>query len=1065
MTNDRGDRAGRVRDMRLDADRRVDEIARKLESRSEGPLPGDLYWFTHDTEATVLWAVVKPHPDGEDLHLVVPSDTNPLSGSADVRIPEQALCGPLTVRCDRAQWLPREGFAVGKRVGYLEDIYIAWASTMLGRLATGEPLPVDEGARQIDWAPEYRNWIRTIARASDRVRERVRLVSEGDTERPETVCRTVASELNANPLVTSIAAMVRGGMTPLQATKVLLAANVPEPQLKAARAEFERLTGRIRNLREPAALVSNEQIENWYVGPQADDKFWPALESYLREQRRWQETAITDLNVASTKILSLLDPAGHAQFSRRGLVLGYVQSGKTANFTALISKAADVGYRLFIVLSGMHKALREQTQLRLQRELINLRPESWHALTTPKQDFRIQGNVNAFLSENDQKVLCVVKKNARVLEKLDGWLGAARSEALQNCPVLVIDDEADQASVNASRVEEERTAINRLILQILGRLPKVGYVGYTATPYANIFIDPSIPTDLYPRDFIVDLPRPRDYFGPERIFGRARLTQDEPLVDGLDMIRTVPEDEVPELKPRGHLDYQGFEPQITPTMEDALRYFWMACACRLARGHLATTSELAQRHASMLIHTTLYADVHNDLRPEVEKYITKFTGQLARPSKQLRKALEKQWDDEVKRVSPASAAGGPAIRFDQIEPHLTQAVSMTRVVVENSRSDIRLTYGDDPTIQIVIGGNSLSRGLTLEGLIVSFFVRASTAYDTLMQMGRWFGYRPGYEDLPRIWMTEDLENWFYDLATVDQEIRNDIKRYELEGITPRDFGPRVRTHPILSITTAAKMGKAIDCQVSYGGRRVQTILFQHKDAKWLRHNLDAGKRLLARLRADGAVQDRVKDRFWRFRDVPAEAISAFIEDYRFHANSQELKGDLIREYIREQNWNGALTRWNVVVVGRRADMGVTEIDLGSGIKVPLLERSRLRRPGADANIGVLMTAQDAVIDLDDLPEELASLREAERMRLRDRVPFEERRGLLLLYPVSKNSKPGTDDERSKRAPLEAVEDLLGVALVFPGVPSEMETPIAYKTVDLSDVDREEVEFPTDEEAA
>src|SRR3954453_8904882 len=139
MTNQKGDRSGRIRDVTMEAERRVEEIARKLEARPDGPLPGDLYWFRHDTEATVLWAVIKPHPDPDDLHLVVPADTNPLSGSADVRVPEKALCGPLTLRCDRGQWLPREGFGVGRRVGYLEDIYVAWASAMLARLVTGEP--------------------------------------------------------------------------------------------------------------------------------------------------------------------------------------------------------------------------------------------------------------------------------------------------------------------------------------------------------------------------------------------------------------------------------------------------------------------------------------------------------------------------------------------------------------------------------------------------------------------------------------------------------------------------------------------------------------------------------------------------------------------------------------------------------------------------------------------------------------------------------------------------------------------------------------------------------------
>jgi hypothetical protein len=261
------------------------------------------------------------------------------------------------------------------------------------------------------------------------------------------------------------------------------------------------------------------------------------------------------------------------------------------------------------------------------------------------------------------------------------------------------------------------------------------------------------------------------------------------------------------------------------------------------------------------------------------------------------------------------------------------------------------------------------------------------------------------------------------------------------------------------------MGKAVDCWVSYAGRRVQTILFKHRDAKWLSKNIDAGKKLVARMKSASVPTDVVGGRFWRFKDVPASTILQFLGDYQFHENSQELNAKLIRQYITEQNEEGgALKIWNVVVVGRRPAEGVAELELAKDVRVPVLERSRLKRPGSDANIGVLMTAQDAVVDLDVPPEKLADLDESGRMKLRDERPFTERRGLLLLYPVARDSKPKETDQPSKREPLNAADDILGVAVVFPGVPADKDTPLKYKSVDLSTIEREIVDELPPEEA-
>ncbi len=858
-------------------------------------------------------------------------------------------------------------------------------------------------------------------------------------------------------LVAMIEVYIRAGDTVEQAYKALCQF-CPVEQVRAAVNKYEEITGKMRTLKEPTTL-EGRGLNNWYPGPSSGDRFWPPLKDLLL-QKGWSDEAFDSLDKASNKVVSLLQPPGLGVINTRGLVLGYIQSGKTANFSAVIAKAADVGYKLFIVLSGLTDPLRNQTQHRLSQELTELNRSNWVELTFPTEDFRPGpvGNVNAFLTrDNAHRVLGVVKKNAAVLRRLLIWLKAAHKDVISNCPVLIIDDEADQASVNASGSEEKRTTINRLILEILEVLPKAAYVGYTATPFATVFIDPSV-KDLYPRDFIIDLPRPANYFGAEQIFGRERLTEDDEgkEYDGFDMIRRIAQEEVPFLKPKGINDRYDFEPQLTPSLESALHYFWLATAARAFRGD-------GDKHSTMLIHTTLYTDVHERFKPLITSYQDQFLKKLRTGNSGFIYELRTRWTEEQLRVPPADVDETPVF-FDELLPHLIGVVKESAVVVENSKSPQRLVYGDTAKIQIVIGGNTLARGLTLEGLVVSFFVRAANAFDTLLQMGRWFGYRPGYADLPRIWMTAELEEYFYDLATVEEEVRNDIKRYELEGLTPLQFGVRIRTHPALEITSRLKMQAAIDCNVSYSGDFRQTILFNHKDRDWLTRNLNAARSLIRTIRAYGIAPVESPQKII-FRDVPVDAILSFLKQYAFHEQNRSLSSKLLDDYIEAQKKQGDLLRWNVVVVTRNPEVVEDPawfIDLGLSKPVPLLNRSRLEiDPSVQyANLGVIVNGYaDVVADLDLSREELKGARVAD-LQIK-RPPGV---GLLLIYPISKDSIPMKGEKMLKRGvrkPLEAVEHLIGVALAFPR--TENPTTLGYKTVDLSRVEREEEELPEEEE--
>ncbi|MGH9174877.1 MAG: Z1 domain-containing protein, partial [Vicinamibacterales bacterium] len=393
-----------------------------------------------------------------------------------------------------------------------------------------------------------------------------------------------------------------------------------------------------------------------------------------------------------------------------------------------------------------------------------------------------------------------MKKNARRLENLVSWLDNASPATQAACPILVIDDEADQASVNTAKEKAERTKINNLLVQLLS-LPKAAYIGYTATPFANLFVDPKFPEDVYPRDFIVDLPQPADYFGPERLFVRERLEHDDDSPDdGLDVIRRIPEEDLKVLQPpTKRADRDSFAAMITPTMKEAVRYFVLATAARRARGQ--------QGHSTMLVHTTSLTSIHMKYEAPVKGLRDELLSSLQTHDQSVLADLRALWDRERAAVT-AESLGEIPVAFEDLESHLVGVLEELDVVIDNYRSLERLHYRDEPRVVIVIGGNTLSRGLTLEGLVVSYFARATNAYDTLLQMGRWFGYRRGYQDLPRIWISEQLEEWFRHLATVEAELRIDVARYEDDHVTPINFGARIRTHPKLAITSALKMRHA-----------------------------------------------------------------------------------------------------------------------------------------------------------------------------------------------------------------------------------------------------------------
>ena len=808
-------------------------------------------------------------------------------------------------------------------------------------------------------------------------------------------------------------------------------------------------------LRPATAITAGDGDREWlHRSDRSQWYYWPRLREYLIGRKGRSRNALRDVEMHTDRILGAMANPHDAEFKVRGLVLGYVQSGKTANYTALIAKSADVGYRLVIVLTGMDNGLRRQTQIRLKRELVGYRDNRPDAVRFPpigKQwaeftsedldgDFR-PGNANQAALQGSQPVLLVVKKNGAVLKRLLNWLGRASDDVRGNLPVLVIDDEADQASVDTRgtyQLEgqplpadyEEPAVINGLIRSLLNLFKRVAYVAYTATPYANILIphdtfDLAVKNDLYPKDFIVDLPKANGYFGAEELFGRFQAeTQD--YADGLDVIREVPPADMQQLS-------QG---QLPPSLAQAIETFVLSGAARSERGD-------SSQPATMLIHVSrltleqdqlsiLVRQDYDDLRDEW-RY---------QREKGIKERLEDRWNSDFRPFIQARHIDRDRT-FQQIEENIGPFLEAAEVRVINSDTGEVLDYEREPGLKaIAIGGNRLSRGLTLEGLLVSYFARESENYDTLMQMGRWFGFRAGYEDLTRIYTTRDLEQWFADLAFVESQLREDIRIFEEQNLKPDQVGMRIWQHPVMEITSRLKrrFANPVTISQSFSASRPQTFKFPLGDpetlAKLCEENRQATLKLVARLdksswNPEGPI----------WASVSPNIVIDFLSWYQTHPEITGLSLPQIRQYIEKENGEGRLITWTIAIMGlrsRNAALGVVDWACFDN-DINQIERTRL---GHTDSLGVITSPGDEAVGLagDELVRMQSKItNEGKERNAAARLARSSKNGLLLIYPISRHSghdlttrKPGSNRRAlyaDPHGPL--ARDLIAIAMSFP----------------------------------
>lgn len=752
-------------------------------------------------------------------------------------------------------------------------------------------------------------------------------------------------------------------------------------------------------VRPPLALTLKPRLALWTDGTAWTN--WSRHEAYLRSQPKWKLHQIASVAEESLRIISKTTPVGRPEFQCRGLVVGYVQSGKTANFTAVAARAADVGYRLIIVLSGIHDSLRNQTQKRLDLELAGTGVD-WIKLTDETSDFREPDVADGFASTGT--VLIVAKKITPILKRLNQWFSKLEGR-LAEVPVLLIDDEADQASINtrgnrrdpsidAETPPDDETApslTNALIRDILRKIPRATYIAYTATPFANILIDPDasdsqVGEDLFPKDFVVQLPRPDGYTGTEELFGTS--------AQGRDVLRPVDPADVKALKPKQRKKSEAIVARgpldLPQSLADALLTFALAGAIRLLRGQSGKPN-------TMLVHVSQLQQDQLRIGEAIEEQIRNwFHHENAEPG-----LLKQMFRSTLAGLGPVELPSTEDVILQEAVTNLARL----SVVVLNSTTGDELEYDVKPGRQLVaVGGNRLSRGLTLEGLTIAYFLRTTTLADALLQMARWYGFRAGYEDLIRIWTTEGIAQWFVELALVEESLRDSITALNKAGRRPDQMAIRMRAHSTLLLTSKNKSRMRTDDARSWSGENPQTILFPLYDRELLERNVDLASALL---RKHPPTQDAHGGAI--AHDVPAEDIALFLRRYEGHPNSIAFQGAEIADWILERAEAGELVNWKVFVANPQRDRQV----LLGGRPYGLVRRSLQ----ANESIGILIDPRHEGADLHGGPDNYRAASGFNARAMREERPAQQ--GLLLLYPL---------DPEPLRAPTQAV---LGLALSLP----------------------------------
>jgi hypothetical protein len=674
---------------------------------------------------------------------------------------------------------------------------------------------------------------------------------------------------------------------------------------------------------ENGVLIQGEEQQKrdtiWWTSKgkqKSESYYWNRYKNYIRKSLPFE--VVKTIDVDTDRIMDNIEDPLIDDFSIYGMVVGHVQSGKTGNYSALICKAADAGYKFIVVIAGGTNNLRDQTQDRLNKSFVGVdlgmpvgvgkmggikKKYLPVSLTTKLQDFNSR-DANKFkqginFDNINSPIILVIKKHAGTIDNVIGWLeDQYNKQKIANHAMLLIDDESDYASIN-TKEEESPAAINGKIRKLLSLFKKSTYVAYTATPYANIFIDhqasnDNFGKDLFPKDFIYALGVPSNYFGARKIF----------LDTGYKHIVEIEEPKIIPLNHKKEIDLRD----VPESLKDAIRLFIINIGIRCLR-------KQTSKHNSMLIHATRFTIVHQKISLCVEEYVSLLRKDV------ISYALLDNAEDQsmhIREIKETFELRCPDIGYSwkQILKSISAIIETIIIREVHQKKSIELEYRDDRvTNAIVIGGTSLSRGFTLEGLSVSYFLRSTIFYDTLMQMGRWFGYRENYEDLCKIYMTKSMKTNFKIIIEATEDLFDNFKRMEKEKKTPDDFGLSVRQHPDSGLQVTArnkqKNSKEFYFEMKLDGSAKETS-WLIDDVKVRSKNLEALKNLVCVLDGEYKRSDDTRnDYLWK--NINKEVINAFLQEFQTYGNDQfgiksRMPIDFIKKYVVDID-----TAWDVAL--------------------------------------------------------------------------------------------------------------------------------------------------------
>lgn len=715
----------------------------------------------------------------------------------------------------------------------------------------------------------------------------------------------------------------------------------------------------------------SDDITPWLKEEKSNIEFELWNRYKLDMQKNDPSFPIDELDDFTDKILDKCEnPKKTGSWDRRGMVVGHVQSGKTSNYVGLINKATDAGYKVIIVIAGTISSLRRQTQERIDSGYIGRNSSAFirenenkivgvgkykadtdiYSLTSSyyktgdEGDFSqsVANRLNIPIGKNP--VIFVIKKNKSILENLIDWFSKDvntkiidGSPKLFDTPVLIIDDEADAASVNATKTIEEIKTINKLIRTLINLFNQSTFIGYTATPYANLFIPQEynedvttivkkkkykIGEDLFPRDFIINLKAPTNYIGAAKVFGLNNTEEKEPL----DIFRVIDDYDPPFYKVVNKTNKNDLPEYLPQSLEKAIKSFILTCAIRRLRGQ-------ENKHNSMLIHVALLVKWIDRVALLVNQKMKIYSNAIKSEDEQLLKELEDLYNDDFVLTTNniLQNIDYKDIRikqhnWDEVKNELKKAVSKIEVrAVHGTKSTSNLEYHEIDEIDynrhekglsvIAVGGSRLSRGITLEGLSVSYYLRTTKMYDSLMQMGRWFGYRPGYVDLCRLYTTEQIFEWFNHITMATEEMRNDFDELTITHQRPKDFKLKVRNHEgLMTITSLAKLNFSTTIHISFSGTNRQTYQL-NKTKISIDNNFKAFKSLISTIGLpdqENRIKAREKIRYLFYPKQSIDPICDFLDNFR--TEQPNIKNGMFSDYIKAQFKDNNISEWSICIV-------------------------------------------------------------------------------------------------------------------------------------------------------